>query len=366
MIGTKKHNTYLDGLSSSRIRPSLSFDLPLTQYILKYKRNSTVYYKNQIRPHGLAGDLTGLYLTQADLARIKKGEKISLRKMAFDSLVRPDFQVSSGWKTQKLIFRAERRSDIFEAIQERYSSLSDYMADLFRGTVQGVSAVRVWNVSLVGAVIFGMFLMTMIYRYLGQGAYAGTSGTVLAYQSQDVSSGKVLGAETKNSKEEDEYTAKLIAEYNRKIQEGREDESMEKEIREMVKGYPIEKMAPYIARKDKIVAAFLIGIAKKESDWGNHAPVYQGQDCYNFWGYKGIRDKMGTGGHTCFDSYQDAVDTVAKRIEFLVSSEKINTPGKMVVVWKCGYDCSWDDQSAVKKWISDVDMYFKKFNDKTS
>jgi hypothetical protein len=110
-----------------------------------------------------------------------------------------------------------------------------------------------------------------------------------------------------------------------------------------------------------MVAALIVAIGMKESTWGLHVPVLNGQDCYNYWGYRGIRDKMGTGGHTCFDSPKDAVDTVAKRIEFLVSNEKLNTPAKMVV-WKCGYDCSWDSQKAVNKWISDVDLYFKKLN----
>ena len=120
-------------------------------------------------------------------------------------------------------------------------------------------------------------------------------------------------------------------------------------------------MVPYIAKKDRMVAALIVAIGMKESTWGKHVPVLDGQDCYNYWGYRGIRDRMGTGGHTCFDSPEDAVNTVAKRIEFLVSNEKLNTPAKMVV-WKCGYDCSWDNQKAVNKWISDVDLYFKKLN----
>ena len=145
------------------------------------------------------------------------------------------------------------------------------------------------------------------------------------------------------------------------LQSNKQESDLEKEIREMVKGFPIEKMAGEIATKNRIVAAFLVGIAKKESNWGKRVPVLNGQDCYNYWGYRGQREKMGSGGHTCFDSPKDAVDTVAKRLEFLVSNEKLNTPAKMVV-WKCGYDCSWDSKVAVQKWISDVNMYFKKLN----
>ena len=119
----------------------------------------------------------------------------------------------------------------------------------------------------------------------------------------------------------------LLAEQN-------SQQEFEKQMADMVKGYPIEKMVPLIAKKDRTVAAFMIGIAKQESSWGLHVPVYGDQDCYNLWGYRG-KNPVGTGGHTCFDSPQDAVDTVAKRIEFLVSNQKLNTPNKMII-WKCG------------------------------
>jgi hypothetical protein len=71
---------------------------------------------------------------------------------------------------------------------------------------------------------------------------------------------------------------------------------------------------------------------------------------------------MGTGGHTCFDSPKDAVDTVAKRMETLIEEYDRDTPSKMVV-WKCGSDCNvTGGQAAADKWISDVAMYFNKLN----
>lgn len=132
------------------------------------------------------------------------------------------------------------------------------------------------------------------------------------------------------------------------------------ELAEMTKGYPIEKMIPLISRQDEEVAAFLISIAKKESNWGKRVPKLDGKDCYNYWGYRGIREKMGTGGHTCFDSPQDAVRTVSARIEKLIDQD-IDTPSKMVV-WKCGYSCNGHSDYSVKKWINDVDYYFGKIN----
>ena len=128
---------------------------------------------------------------------------------------------------------------------------------------------------------------------------------------------------------------------------------------DMVKGYPIEAMLPYILKQDKDVAMFLIGIGKKESNWGKRVPVLDGHDCYNYWGYRGVRDKMGTGGHTCFNSPEDAVNTVAKRIKTLVQEKNLNTPAKMIV-WKCGSSCAGHSSEGVRKWISDVDMYVQE------
>jgi hypothetical protein len=131
------------------------------------------------------------------------------------------------------------------------------------------------------------------------------------------------------------------------------------EIRSMVKGYPIEQMTPYITQQDPKVAAFMIAIAKKESAWGEHHPVLNGRDCYNYWGFRLKTDKMGSGGHTCFDSPEQAVDTVAQRINELVNVENVNS-AKEMIVWKCGYSCqnqpkTYDEQ----KWISDVNMYYQ-------
>lgn len=135
---------------------------------------------------------------------------------------------------------------------------------------------------------------------------------------------------------------------------------LEKEIKAMVKGYPIEKMTPYILQQDPKTAMFLVAIAKKESAWGKRHPVLAGQDCYNYWGFRMQAERMGSGGHTCFDSPQQAVSVIAERIDELVESEKIDTPKEMVI-WKCGYACQDKTKTvAENKWISDVDIYYSK------
>lgn len=121
--------------------------------------------------------------------------------------------------------------------------------------------------------------------------------------------------------------------------------------------YPIEEMIPYIAEKDEKVSAFLIGIAKKESDWGKHSPKKNGRICYNYWGYKGPHNPTAS-GYSCFDSPEQAVETVGSRIENLVA-QGLDNPAKMIV-WKCGSSCEDHDPASVKKWISDVSKYFYK------
>jgi hypothetical protein len=135
--------------------------------------------------------------------------------------------------------------------------------------------------------------------------------------------------------------------------------SREKEINDLVQGYPIAKMTRYIAKQDPKVAAFMIAIAKKESAWGDRKPVLNGEDCYNYWGFRLKSDRMGSGGHTCFDSPEEAVDIVGARLSHLVNDEKIDTPKEMVV-WKCGYACNGPEAAGSEKWIKDVDYYYKQ------
>src|SRR3989338_8099810 len=72
------------------------------------------------------------------------------------------------------------------------------------------------------------------------------------------------------------------------------DKTLDGTIREMVAGYPVERMVPAIAEYDRGVAALIVGIAKKESDWGRRSPRdMNGDDCFNYWGYKGAGSRGG-------------------------------------------------------------------------
>lgn len=209
--------------------------------------------------------------------------------------------------------------------------------------------------SLIGGVAFGVISMGFIEHFFGPGVFARSADVspVVAIATPEVVSVPQENADVSQS----DYNAgsDIFFEYFNEAADGKYKEN----VREMVKGYPIEAMLPYIFEQDRMTAAFLIGIAKKESNWGKRIPVLADQDCFNYWGYRGIRRMMGTGGHTCFNSRKDAVETVAKRLNTLIHSEKLNTPEKMII-WKCGFSCSGHSRESVKKWISDVDMYFSQ------
>ncbi len=145
-----------------------------------------------------------------------------------------------------------------------------------------------------------------------------------------------------------------------KMNASQKNNSLKNNIANILIGTPMENMIEPISKQDKLVAAFLVGIALKESGFGKHAPVLNGQDCYNYWGYRGKRKKMGTGGHTCFNSPEDAVATVGKRLHTLAIKQNKNTPRKMLV-WKCGSSCNnTGGMAAANKWVKDVSIYFDK------
>ncbi|PID52033.1 MAG: hypothetical protein CR972_03965 [Candidatus Moraniibacteriota bacterium] len=135
------------------------------------------------------------------------------------------------------------------------------------------------------------------------------------------------------------------------------DPELQREVEIMLAGYPMVEMAPYIAAENRKVAAFLVAIGKKESAWGKRSPKLHGKDCYNYWGFRRKDKKMGSEGHTCFDSPEQAVRIVARRIHHLIK-RGYDTPEKMVL-WKCG-DCTGPESVGAGKWIQDVDLYYKK------
>lgn len=214
--------------------------------------------------------------------------------------------------------------------------------------------------SLIGGIAFGMVSMAFMEHFFGPGVFARSQDSEQTAQT-DLGSqvaGASISEENVNASQTYDSESDIFLEYFNEAADAEYKDSVKK----LVAGYPIEEMLPYIFEQDRIVAAFLVGIAKKESNWGKRVPVLNNQDCFNYWGYRGVRRMMGSGGHTCFNSRKDAVETVAKRLNTLINSEKLNTPEKMII-WKCGFSCAGHSRESVKKWISDVDMYFRELSD---
>lgn len=132
-------------------------------------------------------------------------------------------------------------------------------------------------------------------------------------------------------------------------------------IKELVKDRPMEAMANEMAKRDMHTAAYLVAIAKKESNLGKFSPKDAGgKDCFNYWGFRGTYNQTAS-GYSCFDSPEQAVLVVGDRIQYLTQLQKLDTPRKMAV-WKCGASCAGHGEYNVNKWISDVDYYFDKIN----
>ncbi len=297
------------------------------------------------------------------------------------------------------IARMRRTYDVFCAYRH---SLGLHIHDAVHRV--HISPLRLWQLSLTGAMILGMVSMSLIYHNLGQSAFAKDKTLPPVVAQQQTSPAKTVDRAEKKAEQKvmkDIVEKKAVAQEKQDTQNDLSDTAdvkdvtkthdvaqktpqaktldsataqkpkhkkerkkekpqsdFEKNAYEMVKGYPIEKMMPYILDQDEEVAKYLIAIAKQESNWGKRVPVLNGQDCYNYWGYRSSRKLMGSGGHTCFNSREDAVETVGKRLNELVYDYDRKTAEKLVV-WKCGSSCAGHAQSGVHRWIGVVDRYYR-------
>lgn len=153
--------------------------------------------------------------------------------------------------------------------------------------------------------------------------------------------------------------ADIIMSLLEKVEEKQHSE-FQKEILGYIKGKPMESMSPYIAKQPRIVAAFIVGIAMKESKFGIYAPHdSSGRDCLNYWGYRGPENTTAS-GYSCFDSPEHAIQVVGKKIASLVN-RGISNPAEMIS-WKCGSTCAGHGAENVRKWIADVGVNFYKIN----
>lgn len=248
----------------------------------------------------------------------------------------------------------------------------------YRAAVRvALSPQSLYHASMAGAIIAGMASLSMIYRNVGVTTQLAISAPDSATTYSVANANAGARTQLVIAAPKDVSLADITAQLSAPIDAAPGGETcaadargvdsassavplpntpLAAQAREMVKGYPIEKMLPYILQQDPEVAKYLIAIAKQESQWGRRVPKLDGKDCYNYWGYRGQRARMGTGGHTCFDSPQDAVRTVGKRLHTLIYDNNRTTARKLIV-WKCGTACADHDAPGVRRWIDVVDAY---------
>lgn len=135
------------------------------------------------------------------------------------------------------------------------------------------------------------------------------------------------------------------------------DYDLKNAVEKIVANTPMAAMTESISGKSRTVAAFIVGIAMKESKFGVYSPRVGGRDCFNYWGLK-AGGKTTAGGYTCFSSPDEAVNIAGKTIEKMVS-KGVRTPAQ-AISWKCGSSCAGHGAENVRKWISDVGVNFYK------
>lgn len=143
-----------------------------------------------------------------------------------------------------------------------------------------------------------------------------------------------------------------------------ENEQLVGELNVLVAGFPIETMTKAIAQYDREIAGLIVGIGKKESNWGKRTPKLNGEECFNFWGYRGIGTRgLTDDGYGCWNTGEEAVKAIGDRLEKLRDLRSSTEPARMVV-WKCGNTCAGHSDESVRKWISDVNFYYQEIAQK--
>ena len=89
----------------------------------------------------------------------------------------------------------------------------------------------------------------------------------------------VVTEETNANQEQNEISVVEDNSFTEKANKNGVTEGQLARMEKMVAGYPIAKMLPYIAKRDSVTAAFLVSIAKKESNLGKVSPRTKDGDC---------------------------------------------------------------------------------------
>lgn len=346
-VTPQKRRTFCDPLG--RVQPRRSFRR--YQDVVKKRRHMTSVLSHAGRRTSLFyTEDSHRYISPTQSFHMTRGRTYHDRRRYFDSVqVRYNDHMSAQMILQQHIDAQ------FESVRSRMFGFREMMR-------WGLSPVRMWQFSMTGAMLFGMITMSMIYKNLGQTAYASDGGRTHAMDpvaAMIIEGGtEAITTETSlvTTADMDIVPGKLPLEDDIVAEKSPEQKIFEENATRLLAGHPMEKMLPYLFDIDREVAIYMIAMAKMESNWGKRSPVLNGKDCYNYWGYRAQRERMGSGGHTCFDDRLDAVQTVAKRVHALYYEYERTTPRQMLV-WKCGSSCAGHSPEGVERWVNVITQY---------
>jgi len=254
-------------------------------------------------------------------------------------------------KYRKFIAQLEQYTEFSKAGWEK----TKYLSNIYNGKIRN----HIWKKQEVYLpVLIAITLLALVF--VSKTAFSKTVDPTNNLPVKDSYKVKLIGTNLENqhgkicSGENKEYQKDLAKSASAPVAS-----DLKKDVEKIVRNTPMAAMVDPISEKDRTVAAFIVGIAMKESKFGVYSPKLAGHDCYNYWGFKG-GGKTVAGGYSCFSSPEQAVDAVGGKIEKMVA-KGVRTPAQ-AISWKCGSSCAGHGAGSVQKWISDVAINFYKIN----
>jgi hypothetical protein len=259
--------------------------------------------------------------------------------------------IKESCRFHKTVLQIERMKEYAEKGWEKTRELSIYIKDNL--------SKHIWEKQdIYLPVLIATIILALVF--VSKTAFSATVEQGNNLPIEDSYKVKLIGTDFQNKEgavcdPQNQDYKKVLA----KAESGEESSDLKEDVEKIVKNTPMAAMAEAISHKPRPVAAFIVGIAMKESKFGVYSPKKGGRDCYNYWGFKGGGTTV-SGGYSCFSSPEQAIDAVGGKIEKMVA-KGIRTPAQ-AIGWKCGSSCAGHDPSGVSKWISDVAINFYKIN----
>ena len=133
-MGEKNINKkFIDGLQKQQGRKGL-FDLPLSRFVARHKNSSTFFSKHGMTESFFTED-SKKYITPLEYQKLKRGERLARTSNRLDSAL------SRNSEKNKIYSVRYSQRQYFD-IRQRYLDVGNYVQDLIRGSVQGVSVAK--------------------------------------------------------------------------------------------------------------------------------------------------------------------------------------------------------------------------------